>query len=185
MKWEPMLGELSQRRRGRLVAFATVLAGPDLAEDLVHDAVIATFTRSRHFSSVEQAEAYVRRAIATRYIDLVRKDRARSARERRTALYEVAPDVAGVGPMSADVARALATLSPQVRACIALRFLEDMSIRSTADALNLSEGAVKRYVSDGLARLNEQLGTHEELDIFDDAEVRAVVGHAPSKEVSK
>src|SRR5690606_10203343 len=52
-------------------------------------------------------------------------------------------------------------LPPRVRACIALRFLEDRSITETAALLSLSEGAVKRYVSDGLAVLNQVLGTSE------------------------
>ena len=59
----------------------------------------------------------------------------------------------------ADVVRALATLSPRERACVVLRQMEDLSVVETASALGLSEGAVKRYTSDGLARLNAQLGS--------------------------
>ena len=58
----------------------------------------------------------------------------------------------------ADVVRALAALSPRERACVVLRQMEDLSVVETASALGLSEGAVKRYTSDGLARLNAALG---------------------------
>ena len=170
MKWEPMLGELDQRRRGRLVAFATVLAGANLADDLVQDAVIATFTKTRSFDSVEQAEAYVRRAIATKYIDLVRKDRSRAARERLAAPYELIA-AQETSPMSGILVSALAALSPQVRACIVLRYLADMSIRTTASVLNLAEGTVKRYTSNGLHELNQRLGTHETLEALDMVDV--------------
>ena len=59
----------------------------------------------------------------------------------------------------ADVVRALAALSPRERACVVLRQMEDLSVVETASALGLSEGAVKRYTSDGLARLNAALGS--------------------------
>jgi RNA polymerase sigma factor (sigma-70 family) len=176
-----MLGELDQRRRGRLIAFATVLAGADLADDLVQDAVIATFTKMRSFDSVEQAEAYVRRAIATRYIDLIRKDRSRAARERLTAPDEIIA-AEETYPMSGIVASALASLSPQVRACIVLRYLDDMSIRTTASVLNLAEGTVKRYVSNGLHELNQSLGTDENLEALD---IVDVVSPTRTQEASK
>ena len=57
-----------------------------------------------------------------------------------------------------DLHRALATLSPRERACVVLRYHEDLSVRDTAAALKLSEGAVKRYLSDARHRLGELLG---------------------------
>ena len=161
--WEPMLDELAAQRRGRLLAFATMIAGASSADDLVQEAVIATFSRNRGFTSVGQAERYVRRAIATRYVDSVRREQAGKRAERRAADRDVAPDaLAGVDSGSA-VDTTLALLPPRVRACIVLRFVEDLSVRETAAQLGLSEGAVKRYVSDGLALLNQRLGTSETL----------------------
>ena len=61
--------------------------------------------------------------------------------------------------LGADVQRALQALPPRERACVVLRQVEDMSIRETATALGLSEGAVKRYTADGTARLDAALGT--------------------------
>lgn len=160
MAWEPMLEELAAQRGGRLLAFATMLAGASQADDLVQEAVIATFSKGRGFASVARAEQYVRRAIATRYIDSVRKDASQRALEQRTAVPEgVMPD-AGAGLESdAAVDAALASLAPRVRACVVLRYIEDQSIRETAHILGLSEGTVKRYVADGLAVLNARLGT--------------------------
>ena len=160
MAWEPMFDELAAQRSGRLLAFATMLAGPSHADDLVQEAVIATFSRGRGFSSVAQAEQYVRRAIATRYIDYVRKDASQRAAEQRAASLGGTPPDAGAGfDSDAAVDAALASLAPRVRACVVLRYIEDLSIRDTAQILGLSEGAVKRYVADGLAVLNARLGT--------------------------
>lgn len=159
--WEPMLEELERTRRGRLIGFATILAGPDAAEDLVQDAVISTFSRHRGFASVEQAESYVRRAIASRFVDSMRHARSRARWEQRAAVPEAVADAADRVETNSAALAALRTLPPRVRACVALRFLEDMSVRDTAAALRLSEGAVKRYVSDGLRELNGLLGTDE------------------------
>jgi len=160
MAWEQIFDELAAQRSGRLLAFATMLAGPSQADDLVQDAVIATFSRRRGFTSVGQAEQYVRRAIATRYIDSVRKDASQRALEQRTvAPSATVPDPANGLVSDAAVDSALSALAPRVRACVVLRYIEDLSIRETAHALGLSEGAVKRYTADGLKALNQQLGT--------------------------
>ena len=165
MAWEPMLDELAAQRSGRLLAFATMLAGPSQADDLVQEAVIATFSRGRGFSSVAQAEQYVRRAIATRYIDSVRKDASQRAAEQRAAtLGGTPPDAVAGFESDAAVDAALASLAPRVRACVVLRYIEDLSIRDTSQTLGLSEGAVKRYVADGLTALNARLGTTSPAD---------------------
>jgi len=163
--WEPLMERLTTERYGRLLAHALVLVGDRAeAEDLVQDALIATFGKRRGFESVAQAEQYVRRAIVSRFVDGVR----RSSRER--ALWGRAADAASSVPDhgaavsgALDVGVALRTLPPRVRACVALRYLEDMSIPQTAELLRLSDGAVKRYVWDGLKALNALLGTREAL----------------------
>lgn len=173
--WEAALDELASVRMGRLLAFATMLAGPDDADDLVQEAVIATFSRQRRFDSVGHAERYVRRAIATRYVDRVRKDSASRARERAAAVPEAVGDATMRVEARDAVDQALATLPPRARACVVLRYLEDLSVRETAHTLGLSEGAVKRYCSDGLASMAAVLGT----DLADGpSEISDVARHA-------
>ncbi|GIG40909.1 RNA polymerase sigma factor [Cellulomonas phragmiteti] len=156
-----MLQALVQDRYGALVARATLVTGTRAdALDLVHDALVATFGAGAAFSSVAQAEQYVCRAITTRSVDRVRRGiRERRAVERLqamtpTSVVDPDPDVLGV-----DVVAALADLAPRERACVLLRHLDDLSVAETARTLNLSEGAVKRYTADGIARLNARLGT--------------------------
>ncbi len=164
-RWQPALDRLVHERYGGLVAYATVLtADRGRAQDLVHDALVATFTARAAFASVPQAEAYVRRAIASRFVDGGR----RRGRER-AAYARLAARPPEVGELRSDlvdrdVADALARLSPQQRACVVLRHLDDVSVRDTAHLLGLSEGTVKRYVSDGVATLNALLGTRTGTD---------------------
>jgi RNA polymerase sigma factor (sigma-70 family) len=156
-RWEPLLEQVARERYGRLVARAMLYERSRAdAEDLVQDALVSTFSARGSFTSVEQAEAYVRRAIATRFLD-----RARRRTVERRVLATVAarreqPDEIELG-LSADLRAALATLQPRQRACVVLRHLEDLSTRETAQALDLSEGAVKRYLSEGVRALNALL----------------------------
>ena len=158
-QWEPMLERVVAERYGRLVAYAMLLTASRAdAEDLVQDAVVATFSGRGRFESVAQAEAYVRRAVASRFVDAGR----RRTTERRALVRQAgmaAPD-AGAPPsigLAPEVEAALALLAPRERACVVLRHMEDLSTRETAQLLHLSEGAVKRYVSDGVAALTAAL----------------------------
>ncbi|ADG76575.1 RNA polymerase, sigma-24 subunit, ECF subfamily [Cellulomonas flavigena DSM 20109] len=158
--WAPVLDRLVHERYGGLVAYATVLCGDRAAaQDLVHDALVATFGARATFGSVPQAESYVRRAVASRFYDQAR----RGGRERAglVRLAHATPDTTELRSdlLDADVAAALSRLSAQQRACVVLRHLDDVSVKDTATLLGISEGAVKRYVSDGVATLNALLGT--------------------------
>lgn len=178
-RWEDLLEQVARERYQRLVAHATLVsASPSDAQDLVQESLLAAFSGRARFGSVEQAEAYVRRAIASRAIDSGRRT-TREARLLARAAAQTPRAVLDTDRLpSADVVRALAALSPRERACVVLRQMEDLSIAETASALGLSEGAVKRYTSDGLARLNAQLGSTTDVGervavrTLDPAEVR-------------
>jgi len=162
VSWDDALSALAAERYPRLLGRAVLLCGDrSLAEDLVQEALVATLKRQRKFESLAQAEQYVRRAIASRYIDTVRS--ASASRRREVSAYQgdVAADPSISVGQSMDLGAALQTLPPRVRACVALRYLDELSVRETADALGLSEGAVKRYVSDGIRALNALLGTSD------------------------
>src|SRR5690606_35968822 len=99
------------------------------------------------------------RAIVSRFMDSTRKQsRERAAFVRHGSRPTTfAPDAAHDLP--GEVESALAQLPPRERACVVLRHVEDLSVRDTANLLRLSEGAVKRYTSDGVAALSAALGT--------------------------
>lgn len=158
--WERLLEQLVHERYGMLVGWATLVCGSrEDAQDLLQDALMATFSSRARFTTLPEAEQYVRRAVATRSIDAAR----RRGRER-TAFATIAGHAPAPAPgveghhLPADVVRALAGLAPRERACVVLRHLEDLSVRETAGLLGISEGAVKRYTSDGVAQLDATLG---------------------------
>ena len=155
-----MLVERLIAERGRaLTGYAYLLCG-DVhdAEDLVQDALVKTFARRRAGLALESAEAYVRRAILTLYLDGWRK------RRRWAGRLPVAADPASrEGPEGAvgdrvDVVAALGTLPRQQRACVVLRFYGDLTVAEIADTLGVADGTVKRYLSVATHRLEALLG---------------------------
>ena len=64
----------------------------------------------------------------------------------------------------------LLTLRPRLRACVVLRFYDDLTVPEIARRLDLSDGTVKRYLFDATAQLEAVLGplpdAHEELQVI-------------------
>ncbi len=156
--WESVLAELVAHRGDALARYAYVLCGDrDDAADLVQSALVATFSRLRNGFDVERAEAYVRRAIASAYVD-----RGRRASRWRATVHLQAREELEESPSAAidrrlDLRRQLGTLSPRERACVVLRYYGDLKVDDIATDLGISAGAVKRYLSDGLAKLASAL----------------------------
>ena len=75
------------RERGSgLLAYARLLTGNDAeAEDVLQDALVRSFSRGRSFTHVNAAEAYVRRAIPSVFIDRLRHRRTRDGADERLA----------------------------------------------------------------------------------------------------
>jgi RNA polymerase sigma-70 factor (ECF subfamily) len=152
--WEAVLATLVAERGDALARYAYVLCGdPDDAADLVQAGLVATFGRLRNGFAVERAEAYVRKAIASAYIDRGR----RASRWRATAHLHVAVDRVDAPDVGTDrrldLKAQLDGLSPRERACVVLRYYGDQKVDDIASELGISSGAVKRYLSDGLAKL--------------------------------
>lgn len=170
--WEPLLDRLLTDRYPALIARTRLLGVADAdADDLVQTALIATFSKARRFDNATKAEAYVKQAIVTAYLDDLRKRKLESQRWATATLANpdggVIKDHAPERGLHVDVERALDGLSPRERACVTLRYLDDLTVPAVAAALRLSEGSVKRYVHDGLAKLNATLGTDASADDAD------------------
>jgi RNA polymerase sigma-70 factor (ECF subfamily) len=157
--WERELEDFVRERGDALVGYAFLLAG-DLAaaEDLVQEGLVRTWTRRRAGADVAWLEAYVRRCILHAFVD----GRRRASRFRDVAHLVAAPergDDGQTGPDDRDaVLTAMAHLTPRQRACVVLRFYEDLPLREIAARLDVSEGAVKRYLHDANRALAPRLG---------------------------
>ena len=151
--------ELITHRGTALRGYAYLLCGNlHDAEDLVQDALVKTFSRRRAGLQLDSAEGYVRQAILTTYLDGWRK-RGRWATRRHLA---VAPS-STEGPERAsgyrvDVVAALRELPRQQRACVVLRFYEDLTVAEIAERMGIADGTVKRYLSMGVHTLEGLLG---------------------------
>jgi RNA polymerase sigma-70 factor (ECF subfamily) len=161
--WEDVLDDLVRHRGGALVRYATLLTGDRAAaEDLVQDGLLRCFGAARPLRDEVAAEAYARRAILTAFLDQTRRRRRWDGIAHLLARdeQEAAPQAAAGDRL--DVVTALATLAPRLRACVVLRFYDDLTVPEIARRLDLAEGSVKRYLSDATDRLEALLGPIED-----------------------
>jgi RNA polymerase sigma factor (sigma-70 family) len=131
------------------------------AEDLVQDALVRAFARPLRTPRPGGAEAYVRVIMANLFIDGAR----RRTRWRRAmpllGRAEVACDPADQVASHDALLAALHELSPRQRACVVLRYYEDLPVAEVAAALGVGEGTVKRYLSEAMTRLAARLSPAE------------------------
>ena len=153
--WQPLLMDVMRRRSHALIAYAGLYTGNSAdAEDVVQEALIRTFSRGRRFDNATAAEAYVRRAIPSVFIDRGRS--ATSERRAHNRAVDRAPHAVDIDAQ-VDVRRALETLPPRERSCMVLRFFDDLTVPQIAERLGLSEGTVKRYLFDASKRIANDL----------------------------
>lgn len=159
-RWEQVVIQLVAERGDALTRYAYFVSGSrDDAADLVQDALVKTFGRLRNGYSVASAEAYVRRAILNTYLDGGR----RVTRWRKIVHLSATPDTVASGDSDTeariDLHDELNKLTPRERACLVLRYYDDLKVDDIAATLELSSGAVKRYLSDGLAKMAVSLSS--------------------------
>lgn len=161
--WRDVMTQLVETRERALLGYAYLVCGnATQAQDLVQDALVRTFSKPRPGLTAVKAEGYVRRAITTVYIDGYRRQQRWRRVQHLFHADEVAVDsLAGVEAGS-DVQAALGTLPPRVRACVVLRYFDDLTVPQIAHQLGLAPGSVKRYLHDGLGQLQLALGPLED-----------------------
>lgn len=155
--WEQVLDDVVRTRRAALVGYACLFAPPAEAEDLVQEALVRTFARRRSFEDAFAAEGYVRAAVRTAFLDRARRRKAWDARAHLFVASDARSPEAAV-TAGVDVGAALALLAPRERTCVVLRYFDDMLVADIAAELSLSEGAVRRYLSDAVGKLRQHLG---------------------------
>jgi RNA polymerase sigma-70 factor (sigma-E family) len=155
----PGFQEFVEVRYTDLLRTAYLLTGDRAAaEDLVQAALLTTM---RHWRSVADPMAYVRRAMVNRRTSLWRRIGSRE-------LLTDAPPDRGVPDGAAgraerdELLAALGRLPVRMRAVLVLRYWEDLSEEDTAQLLGCSVGTVKSQASRGLARLRDVLGPGRE-----------------------
>jgi RNA polymerase sigma-70 factor (sigma-E family) len=138
----------------RLRRTAYLMCGDwQLASDYVQEALLRVY---RHWPKLHRdgrGYAYARKALVSVVID---DKRRRSSGEVPVA--EVAEGLATTDSASASadrdlLSRCLARVPSRQRACLVLRYFDDLSVSDTAAVLGCSEGTVKSQTARGLVTL--------------------------------
>ncbi|WP_042370252.1 sigma-70 family RNA polymerase sigma factor [Streptacidiphilus neutrinimicus] len=165
-EWSELLAELVEARGTELNRYGFLLCG-DRGEgaDLLQDALVRVFTHPRGGWTVRDVEGYVRRTMLNRYLDLYRRQqRLRLLLPRLGhAQPESVPDHGEGADRRLDLLAALDALTPRQRACVVLRFYEDLPVAEVAHRMRLSQGTVKRHLSDANSRMSAALDSPEQV----------------------
>ncbi len=158
--WADTLERLVRERGRALVAYGYLLTGNSRdAEDLFHDAVVKTFSRGRGSVSIGEAEAYVRRAMFSAHMDAGRRSSAWQRVFHLLGSSDSLSSASSTVEFRTDLQEALRHLTPRERACTVLRFYDDLTAEAIGRELGITEGSVRRYLSDAAVKLRGALGT--------------------------
>jgi RNA polymerase sigma-70 factor (sigma-E family) len=145
---------LWRERYPALVRLAYLIVGDaGLAEEITQDAFIRVWRSWGRIRKEEAAAAYARATV----VNLARNSLRRRVLEARHRVAR-SDDVAEVPLERLDYLRAVRSLPARQRACVALRYYEDLSEQETARLLGISIGTVKSQTHKALRRLQELLG---------------------------
>lgn len=152
------LSELYAGHYHRLVRLAVLLVrDQDLAEDVVQDSFVAMHQRWRRIDE-GTAPAYLAKSVVNRSRSALRH-RAVVARNRPEAPPDATPADTPVlaAARRAVVLDSLAALPTRQREVLVMRYYLDFSEREIANALGISQGAVKSHASRGAEALRQTL----------------------------
>lgn len=158
MRDEAAFVEFAASARPSLRRTAYLLCGDwDRASDFVQEGLIRVYVRWPRLVRNGGELAYARKAVVSAYLDHARR---RSSTERPTEADPTRPsaeDVATHVATRETLMAALADLPPRQRACVVLRYFEDLSVEQTAALLRCTEGTVKSQTSRALFSLRSMV----------------------------
>jgi RNA polymerase sigma-70 factor (sigma-E family) len=126
------------------------------AEDAAQEVLIRLYRRWPRIERQEGLQPYARRVLVRILIDQSRRPWRREVAVDE--LPEATTEELGAVDDRMVLIAALSRLPPRRRACLVLRYYEELSVRDTANALGCSEGTVKSQTADGLNDLRRVLG---------------------------
>ena len=155
---------------GALLRLAYVLTGDaHRAEDLAQTALAEAYRHWRKVQAAHSPDAYLRRILVNAHLDWHRR---RSSTELPTdlAAYEPAPIELGPDRVAArdHLRQLLNGLAPRARTVLVLRYYVDLDDRAIAEAMGVSESAVRATASRALASLRNVVGAGGVLDAWEE-----------------
>ena len=142
------MAELYCSHYARMVRVALAMLGSNAAaEDAVQDAYVEVY---RRWDTIDNAPAYLRRAVVNRATSLIR----RRVLEQRHA--RPGPDA--TIDAHDEMRDAIMKLPAKYRAALILRFYEDLPDEQIAAALGVTRATVRSLVHRGVDKLRAALG---------------------------
>lgn len=144
------------------------------ASDITQEALIRLYVAWPRLDNDSGLRSYARKAVTSAAFDISRK---KSSQELVAAdLGEgVDPDASEAVADSLVMLDALAQLPPRQRACVVLRYYEDLSVEEVGSVLGCRPGTVKSQTARGLIALRAA---------YADAGDELVLGSDPSREAT-
>ncbi|WP_406430585.1 SigE family RNA polymerase sigma factor [Streptomyces sp. NBC_00631] len=147
------------RQVGLLRSARRLVDDPLDAQDLLQTALLRTYRQWERIADKRVADAYLRRVMINTRTEWWR------AKKLRELPSEHLPDTSIDDSTEQHADRALLldilnVLAPKQRSVVVLRHLEQMTTDETATALGMSAGTVKSTLHRALARLRQELESH-------------------------
>ena len=140
------------------------------AEDAVQEALVRAWLMGDRGLTIERLDAWVAVVASNRARSGIRRLGAeRRARARLSRAASDDPSSVDL-ELAADITRSLASLPRRPRQVAVLRYVLQLSTSETALALNVSEGTVKRALSDARKALVRGLAIDDEEVFADDSD---------------
>jgi len=150
---DPAYSEFVLSQQSRLRRAARLMCGdPDLAEDLLQEALVAL---AEKWESVTHPEAFVRTVIYRQRISWWRRSRHEVVSD--PVPERVVGDGAEARARDAEVHAVLRSLPPRQRAALVLRYFEDLTEAQTAEVMGVAVGTVKSLCHQAVARMRSEL----------------------------
>jgi RNA polymerase sigma factor (sigma-70 family) len=145
-------GEVYARHASELVRFATVLAGPSGADDLVASAVLKAFTNPG-WAGVQNRRAYLYRAV----LNEARQEGRANVRRLRREQLAAAPEERDSPAVRPEVLAAMRRLDPRQRAIVFFTYWQDRAPAEIAEDLGVNVRTVQRELTSARQQLLEEL----------------------------
>ena len=134
---------------GLLRTLTAITGEAEMAADALQEAYQRAYVRWGRIRRYDAPAAWVRHVAVNRCRDLVRSNE----RRRRNEELAVRPAYTEDSEAGDSLLGLLKPLPLRQRTAMALFYLEDLSVAQVADAMDISEGAVKYHLNQGREKL--------------------------------
>ena len=142
-----------------------ILGDSSLAEEVVMEALVKTYSGWRRVRDLDRSEAYLRQAVVNGCRSKIRRKMLETKVAptlRQRAEQATRPGADEDPETRREVLRAVRALPERQRACVALYYYEDLPEGEIADLLGCSVGTVKSQLFKARAKLHTLLEAGEE-----------------------